>query len=324
MTEPDRTPKPCLHKVANHHHGDRATYVLDRCRCLPCAYAASLYDEQRKKNNAYGRSNLVDAGHVRTHVAALMAAGIGLKRIVKVSDVPQGVLWKLVYGKNGGAPSRRVTRPTADRLLALDPADRALLADGARVPSVGAARRLQALACLGWSVGRLATESGLDRQRLDAAIHGRPVVAGTVRAVAALYERLWDQQAPATDQRERISVARTINRATAAGWSPPLAWDDEAIDDPAATPMTGTDVDKELVDEFAIDAVLDGERLRLTGRDLEVAVVRLTEAGRDPAQIAERLGIDDRQVYRLRDRAAYRNADQRYRDRKKATREDAA
>lgn len=297
----DRTPKPCLHKIAKHQHGQRNCYVLDRCRCLPCCYAASVYEQERAKRNAYGRANYIDAEPARAHVAKLMAAGVGLKRIVAVSGTSQGVLWKLVYGKNGGTPSRRVTRQTADRLLALDPADPALLADGATTSSVGTARRLQALACLGWSVGRLATESGMDRQRLDAALHGRPVVAGTVRAVAGLYERLWSTPAPATNQREKISVARTTNRAQAAGWAPPLAWDDDTIDNPSAKPFT-EDADVDHVDEFAVDAVLEGVRLQLAGATLHAAVHALAAAGHQPSTIADRLGIQERQAQRLRDR----------------------
>lgn len=298
MTDVDRTPKPCLHKQADHQHGHRATYVLDRCRCLPCCHAASVYELERTKRNAYGRSNLVDAQPVREHMAGLMAAGIGLKRVVEVSGVAQGVLWKLIYGKNGGTPSRRVTRATAHRLLTLDPADPTLLADGAKVISAGTTRRLQALTCLGWSTGRLAVEAGLDRQRLDAAINGRAVVMSTVRAVNALYERLWNQPPPAKDQRERISVSRSIRRAADAGWAPPLAWDEESIDDPQAAPLdvgqAGDDVD-----ELAVDLVLDGQPMTLTGRELEAAALALSDRGLGYGLIAARCRTDEETVRRV-------------------------
>lgn len=302
----DRTPKPCLHKVASHEHGTYRCYTLDGCRCLPCAYAASEYNRQLSRRNAYGRSNLVDAEPVRQHVAALMTAGIGLKRIVKVSGVPQGVLWKLMYGKKrtGGdaAPSRRVMKSTAERLLALDPADRALAAAGAKVPGIGTARRLQALACLGWSVGRVATETRLDRQPLDQALNGGEVTARTARAVAEAYEHLWDRPAPAGDQRERISVSRTLRRAKASGWAPPAAWD-ENIDDPTATPALGGDEDVvDQVDELAVDAVADGHSMPLSGLTLLAALDRLTEAGHPVAVIADRLRIPEHQVWRLRGR----------------------
>lgn len=294
----DRTPKPCLHKRADHQHGTYACYTLDGCRCLPCGYATSIYYQQLNRRNAYGRSNYVDADPARAQVAALMAAGVGLKRIVATSGVSQGVLWKLVYGKNGGTPSRRVTRATADRLLALDPTNPALLADGARTNSTGTRRRLQALACLGWSVNRLSAESGIDRQPLDKALRGGLITAGHARAVAALYERLWNQPASAEDHRSRISVARAKGRAERESWPPPLAWDDDTIDDLTATPTVLEDQDA--VDELAVDAVCDGHTMRLTGATLLAAVHRMHAAGYPVDLIAARVGIHPRQVDRLR------------------------
>jgi hypothetical protein len=300
----DRTPKPCLHKRASHQHGDRVTYVLDRCRCLPCCHAASVYEQARKRRNAYGRSNYVDAGPVREHVTAVMAAGIGLKRIVAVSGVSQGVLWKLMYGKNGAAPSRRVTHATAGRLLALDPSDRALLADGARIDSTGTRRRLQAMACLGWSTGRIAAQAGVDRQALDQALAGGDVTARTARAIAAVYGRLWGQQPAPADRHERGGITRTINRARRAGWPSPLAWDDETIDDPAARPDRGWQLRRDgdrAFDEVAVERAMAGDRVHLRPVERAEAVYRLTEAGLSAAQIGERLGIDKRSVQRIRD-----------------------
>ena len=122
----DREPKPCTHKVADHQCGTRAKYVLDRCRCLPCSKANSEAETWRERQKAYGRYNkYVPAGPVREHVRSLMDAGVGLKRLVVVAGVPQGTLWKLVYGKRQAdgtqQPSRRVTRETAEKLFAVDP-----------------------------------------------------------------------------------------------------------------------------------------------------------------------------------------------------------
>lgn len=301
----DRTPKPCRHKQARHVHGHRNTYVLDRCRCLPCCYAASVYEQQRVRRNAYGRPNLIDAAPARDHVQALTAAGIGLKTIVKRSGVSQGALCKLMYGKRSAdgttRPSRRVTRSTAERLLALQPDDRALAADGAKVDATGTRRRLQALACLGWSTSRIARESGLDRQRLDRSMNCDQVMASTARAVAAVYEQMWNRRSIATNSQEQGGITRTLRAAAAAGWAPPAAWDDD-IDDPAARPA-GADNDHDLVDELAIARVLtEGHRLQLTGVTLHAAVHALTDAGHQPATIADRVGCGVRQVERLRAR----------------------
>jgi hypothetical protein len=73
----DRTPKPCQHPRANHQHGTRLAYMLDRCRCLPCSAANSAYETRRVQLKAYGRgtpTGLVDATPARTHVEKLQAA----------------------------------------------------------------------------------------------------------------------------------------------------------------------------------------------------------------------------------------------------------
>jgi hypothetical protein len=180
VTAVDRTPKPCLHKRVNHQHGTRLAYILDRCRCLPCAAANSTYELRRTRLKAYGRgtpSGWVDAAPVRAHVEQLCATGMGYK-----------------------------------------------------------------------------------------------------------------------------TVARTANRARREGWAPPAAWDDDAIDDPAAVPFV-VDVDEDQVDELAVEQLLDGHRMELTGATLHAAVHALAARGLQPASISERLGIDLRQAQRLRDRA---------------------
>lgn len=68
----DRTPQPCLHKVADHQHGTRACYVLDRCRCDPCSTANAVAESERERQKAYGRYHkYVSAEHVRAHLAEL-------------------------------------------------------------------------------------------------------------------------------------------------------------------------------------------------------------------------------------------------------------
>jgi transcriptional regulator with XRE-family HTH domain len=255
----DRTPKPCLHKVAEHEHGTYAAYVLDRCRCLPCARANSDYEANRTRQIAYGRWNQrIPAGPVREHVRSLMDAGIGLKRIVKISGVSQGSLWKLMYGKRQAdgtqQPSRRILRETAEKLYAIDPdwtGDELPLADGARVPAdvcVGVTRRIQALVALGWSQSKLAAQLGIQRSNFRLTEYQWSLRWQTVKAVRALYEELSMTLPPEDDWRQRIAASRARNYAAARGWAPPLAWDDDQIDDPTASPNpTGADIDLEEV-----------------------------------------------------------------------------
>lgn len=234
----DRTPKPCSHP-AGHRHGTYVAYTIDYCRCLPCTRAAAAYERQRIRRNAYGRSDLVDAEPIRDHVRSLMAAGIGLKQITRHTGVNGGVMSKLMYGiPEQRPPARRVRKATAAKLLALRPTQ-ALLPDGARVPSIGTARRVQALVAVGWSVQRICEHAGLDRQRVDGALRGRDVLHGTARSIRATYDALWNAAPPATTRGERTAAARSRARAAFAGWAPPMAWDDDTIDDPSATPDTG-------------------------------------------------------------------------------------
>ena len=202
MAAVDRNPKPCLHKIANHQHGTHACYKLDNCRCWPCAAAETRYEQQRVRNNAYGRSNYVDAEPARQHIRALMARGMGLKRVVAVSDISQGALWKLVYGKRQAdgtqRPSKRITRDLERRILAIQ----LDLADGAKVDGQQTARRLQALIASGWSGSKLASRLDILPTNLTPLLHGRrAVLVSTAKAVHALYAE------PSTSTRPRTRIA---------------------------------------------------------------------------------------------------------------------
>lgn len=230
----DRTPKPCLHPIADHQHGTHACYVLDCCRCLPCASANSNYESARARRAAYGRAAYVDAGPARAHVQALAAAGMGWKRVARLAGVSTGAMSKLLYGTPGRGPSQRIRPAAEERILAVT-ADR--LADGAVVDGTGTRRRLQALVVAGWSQNRLAARLGMLATNLGPVILGqREPTAATARAVAALFEELWDTPPAAATGYQRAGIARARAHAAQKGWAPAQAWDDDTIDDPAARP----------------------------------------------------------------------------------------
>ncbi|GAB3166969.1 hypothetical protein GCM10027059_26780 [Myceligenerans halotolerans] len=291
MRAVDRTPKPCPHD-GRHEHGTRNAYVLDRCRCLPCAKAASEYESWRKRQRAYGRDAFTDAEPVREHVRRLMDAGMGLKTVAARTGVSHGTLAKLVYGtrRPDGTrrdPSKRVTLATARKLLALrlDVSD---LADGARIDTTGTRRRLQALACAGWSVGKLETASGVDRQALDKILRGGTrTSARTVKAVADIYDQLWDQVPPHEQWHDKAAYARTINRANSAGWAPAMAWDDETIDDPTAEPADAAST------VGADDRLTEWLHLVRSGEDHGRAAARVGITLESVERSAYRLGRDD-------------------------------
>lgn len=302
----DRTPQTCAHKQADHVHGTYAAYVLDACRCRPCAGAHKAYETKRVRGHAYGRWNgLIDAQPARDHVLALMASGVGLKRIVIVSGISQGVLWKLVYGKRRAdgsrVPSVRVRPETAQRLLALELSP-ALLAAGAKVCGVGTRRRLQALVALGWSISELGRRVGITN--IHNTVHGKnggTVLASNARAVRELYDRLWATPPPQDTHRQRISASRARNYALEFQWPRPLAWDDETIDDPFVGPELG-EVDGGL-DEAAVQRRMDGDTgVELTFDERREVVFRMHAFGCSDLDIERRAGIDARQVVRDRQR----------------------
>ena len=298
----DRTPKPCAHKETTHVHGTHACYVLDRCRCLECTDARTQYERTRTRKKAYGRwDGLIDAEPTRNHILALMAAGLGIRQIQRRAGLRgTGSMARIVYGTPGERePAARVTPATAARYLAIPIPTPDTLAAGACIPALPAQRRLRALARLGWSVQSIADRYDVDRQRLDRAIHGLDVLVATDQLVRRIYDDLWDNPAPETSHRERISASRTRRHAETQGWAPPLAWDDDNIDLPGATPANTADIEPTL-DEIAI-AELIGGRPCITGRaEIHEAVRRMTEAGLGAEAIAERIGVTGRTVVRYR------------------------
>lgn len=228
--------RPCQHPRANHQHGTRVRYKMDRCRCTPCRDAQKAYMRDRSRQAAYGRwQPYVDAEPARRHVRDLMDAGLGWKQVAERSGVGTGCLSKLLWGSptRGAAPSRRIRPATADALLAVRP-DR--VAAGQNVDPTGTHRRLQALVAAGWSQAQLANRLGMLRSNFGRMIGSRTVLASTRDAVAALYERIAYAAPPAGNHHERQAASRARNYAAARGWPPPAAWFAVDIDDPAAVP----------------------------------------------------------------------------------------
>ncbi len=113
----------------------------------------------------------------------------------------------------------------------------------AHVPSCGTQRRLQALHRIGWSW--LALSDHLNStDKWPSLLANRPpptVTRATEREIRDLYDRL--SLTPGPSARARTWAAKR-------DWAPPLAWDDDSIDDPDATPNVGgsdTSVDHVLV-----------------------------------------------------------------------------
>lgn len=97
------------------------------------------------------------------------------------------------------------------------------------VPSVGTRRRLQALLAMGWRHQDLTPLLGFDSGTTMYREGG--ITRRKHEATKRVYDQLWDQRGPAD--------TRTMNVIAKAGYAPPLAWDDDSIDDPTAQPDMG-------------------------------------------------------------------------------------
>jgi hypothetical protein len=133
---------------------------------------------------------------------------------------------------------------------------------------VGTTRRLQALSSIGWPQSVLAARLGTDQAFVSYLQRGvgRSVTRATAAKVAAVFDAL--SMTPGPSQSSRM-------RSASKGWAPPLAWDDEAIDDPAASPVTwlpSTPVDRRA--EFAW-LVEGGETVERAARRVGVSLKTL-------------------------------------------------
>lgn len=221
-------------RTSHREHGTRAKYVADRCRCEPCREAARI--AQREARNR-AQPPYVSATEARRHVEWLRTQGVGLKTIAKASGVSHGALSKLVYGDSakGLGPSKRVRPATAEKILAVTPAD---AADGARVDAAPTWAIIDRLVAAGMPKTQIAERIGqqgpglqLSRDFVEArharaiAELGRQLDDGTLK-----WEQRWRDRVTVTRveiERRNEAHTRAVLRARQRGeQSPPLIWDD--------------------------------------------------------------------------------------------------
>jgi hypothetical protein len=120
----------------------------------------------------------------------------------------------------------RIRALTEQKLMAI-PVPSGLVSSLADVDALGTRRRIQGLVALGWPQALIAAELHTKQTAVSAFTRREKVTASTAKAVRELYER-WSMTLGPSPVSAR--------RARAAGWLPPLAWDDP--DDPLEVPHT--------------------------------------------------------------------------------------
>lgn len=206
-----------------------------------------------------------------------------------LSGIPTRTVFELLQTE----PSLRrkwITPDLQGRVLATE-FDVALLADLRRIAAAGTVRRLRALMRLGWNLDRLGALLGVTAATVSAILTHQYVTAATARRVAHLYDELSMTQGPST--RGALLAAR-------AGYPPPLAWDDDTIDDPTATPWAEQSNPVADVDEVVVERAIAGHQVELTEAEAEAAQLEGVRQGMSDAQIAEITGRCSRTVLRWR------------------------
>jgi hypothetical protein len=193
--------------------GDRA--------CAQCSIAASEYSRNVRRLKAYGQwQPWADPEPVRQHIRNLMDNGMPLRDIAIAADVPLSRVTRVLYGRRDRHIAKTRTE-FAEAVLALRPKP-------ARVPSLGAARRLQALVAIGYSTGAIGRRLGVTYSRVGQIIHQRTteIFRESHEQIAALYEELSMVPPPRVTSRDRQRYRRALAVAQQNGYLPPLAWDD--------------------------------------------------------------------------------------------------
>lgn len=192
----------------------------------------SSVEKQREYYDQYARAvrgfrPLVSRADVHQHLLRCREIGMPVATIATESGVSGDTVWRVLREPDG-----QIRAVTARRILAVKPAR--------PVTATGLTRRIRALSAMGWAVDTIAETAGVSPETVKAWRRGDVPGAGPTPAAPALvraYDALAMRTPPRITRYERSSVARVARAAQHHGWAPPLAWDDDTIDDPAAEPQ---------------------------------------------------------------------------------------
>jgi hypothetical protein len=176
---------------------------------------------------------------------------------------------------------------------------------------------LEALHANGWSGAELGRLLGITFEAVFTIRTARhDIYPASAQRIADLYDQIWDK--PPSGRH----AVRTSRWAASKGFAPPLAWDDDTIDNPDAEPyrppvrVDWTHPDRPPaplrrheappVDNIAVELAMRGDKVRLTQAERVEAVRLLTRRGVNDTEIARRLRMSGASVthYQAKDQAA--------------------
>jgi len=213
------------------------------------------YRTYRHRMLAYQRweSTYIDGQETKAHLRELVAAGMAFRHIVARTGLSKDALQRLHAQPDH--VTCRVARSTADKLLAISArevftayryANESSVVDG-----TGSRRRLRALVAVGWPQRELAQRCDWVYEGLNYFINqeAKGLTAGAARRVEVVFRELQLQPCGPSLKARRLAQRR--------GWLPPLAWDEDSIDDPYASPhCLDEPADDGEVDEITVERCL--------------------------------------------------------------------
>lgn len=164
----------------------------------------------------------IDAEPTRRHLSRWIAAGWNTGQIAAASGVSRKAIELILAGC-------RTVHPTIATALCKSQPGLDSVHQQSHIDALGSARRLRALAALGHPVVAMPKALDVGLSTVQRIIGGQQeqVTVSTATAIRRLYDKWSMTPGPS-------SRARTIARKH--GWAPPLAWDEDEIDNPAARP----------------------------------------------------------------------------------------
>lgn len=189
-----------------------------KCKAFMCETPASIRgycakDYNRKRR--HGQFGRVDGAAARRHIKKLHDLGWTYDAI----DEASGCRVAAYVARNKRS---RVLPETEAKILAV-PLE-------VRSSTVGFRRRIEALGCVGWSRENIAQLAGLSVRLVNLSPEKLAVSPDVFARLKTAYDRYKSTSGPS-----KLAAMRAV----AAGYSPPLAWELEDIDDPRAKPYGG-------------------------------------------------------------------------------------
>lgn len=219
--------------LRNLNHGTISAYTSGRCRCLPCADAAS----RSRRRHAAGVKDpeqeiiTINDGFA-AHVNSLLEAAGSVYALSNLTGLAAHRL------RDMNKPGVTVRATTVKTLAAFTPHAVTTAVEEvngkARVPAARSQWLSGTLAALGYPVGWQNTQAGFKRLRTYST--SSHVLRSTERALEALHARLRDRPATPADGLDPAQISRAKGYAARHGYFTPDCYDDDGTLNTRAIP----------------------------------------------------------------------------------------